>query len=410
MARPAWHSLTLTTVTPMFLGKFTSTDPKEQRGQIPFPVPSLRGTLAYWLRALAGAHIGDDLARLAQAEAAVFGSARSDDTGGPSPIWIRCRKQIGVKEFQPRSDANKYQIGYLMGPGLYRAMPAARCLNGGAINLEVRNAGTTGQADLFLSALWALRTFGGIGARARRGFGTIALEPRPLTLPSERFRPEWLIRDSGDDLPEVLSCVAACLEDLGIPTGTTSDSQPAYPRFDPTGQWHTLSSEPAAAIPEARNAEDALAWTSQRLREFRLDGADHDNTAGWREIVRPYLNGNDFTAEFRAGALGLPVVYTEKATRPGTDARSATVEPLIGGQPARRASPLWLRVHGRGANWKLRSLAFNATWLPDAGNGLRVKATKGVNRSERPVTPPSPDTIRNELERWFSYIEAPASE
>ena len=304
-----------------------------------------------------------------------------------------------------------------MGPGLYGAMPAARCVAGGrTINLEVRNTGTSPQADLFLSALWALRTFGGIGARVRRGFGTIALDGKPMTLPSERFQPEWLTRDSADDLTEVLSCVAGCLGDLGIPAGSTDDGQPGYPRFDLTGQWHTVASEPGITIPGAGSAEDALAWTSQRLREFRLDCAGNDNTAGWRDIVRPYLNGSSSSsAEFRAGALGLPVVYTEKATRPGTDARSATVEPVIGGQPSRRASPLWLRVHGRGSTWKLRSLAFNATWLPDEGSGLhvkatKVKATKGVTRPARPVTPPSPDTIRGELERWFSYVEAHASD
>jgi len=162
--------------------------------------------------------------------------------------------------------------------------------------------------------------------------------------------------------------------------------------------------QPDVPVPGARNAEDALAWTSRHLRNFRLDGEEHDNTEGWREIVHPYLNGHGSTAEFRAGALGLPVVYTEKATRPGTDARSATVEPLIDGQPSRRASPLWLRVHGKGSSWRLRSLAFNATWLPDAGNSLQVKATKGVTRPVTPVTPPSPGTIKRELERWFSYI------
>lgn len=404
MTRAAWHPLTLTTVTPMFLGKFPSEDPKQQQGQMPFPVPSLRGTLAYWLRALAGAHVGGHLDWLAQAEAAVFGSARAGDSGGPSAIWIRGRKPVGVKEYRPRSEDS----AYLMGPGLYGAMPAARCVDGGrAINLEVRNTGTTIQADLFLSALWALRTFGGVGARARRGFGTIAVDSASLSLQGERFQPDWLGRDSAEDLVDVLSCVVDCLGELGIQTGDVGDAQPGYPRFDLAEKWHLL--RPGTAIPGARSAEEALAWTSQSLRNFRLDGEENDNTAGWREIVRPYLNGTGFTAQFRAGALGLPVVYTEKATHPGTDGRSATVEPVIDGQPSRRASPLWLRVHGKGKTWWLRSLAFNATWLPEEGHGLQVKATKGVTRPTRRVTPPARDTIQSELERWFSYVSAQSS-
>jgi CRISPR/Cas system CMR-associated protein Cmr1 (group 7 of RAMP superfamily) len=406
MMRNPWYDLTLTTVTPMFLGKFASDNPKEQKGPIPFPVPSLRGVLAYWLRALAGAHVGDDLERLGRAETAVFGGARTEDSGGPSAIWLRGRKPVGVKEFTPKSESNKYQIGYLMGPGLYGAMPAARCVDGGRdIQLDVRNTGTSVQADLFLAALWALRTFGGIGARARRGFGTISVDGSSLRLPSERFDMEWLKRDSTDDLASVLACVGNCLGQLGIPTGTEGSSQPGYPRFDLDNEWHLL--KPDVAIQGERSAEGALAWTSERLREFRLDG--EENTDGWRDIVRPYLNGRAFNEPFRAGALGLPVVYTEKAVQAGTSGRSATIEPVVGGQPSRRASPLWLRVHGRGANWRLRSLAFNATWLPDEGSSLRIKANSGVTRAPRPVSPPPPEVVKQELDRWFSYVAEQSS-
>src|ERR1700678_2219878 len=162
MATTNWHPLALTAETPMFLGRFASTSVRD--GQIPFPVPSLRGVLAYWLRTLAGAHVGDNLVSLAKAESALFGGARSGDSGGPSVIWIRGRL-IGVSRY-PGTDAN---VAYLMGPALRDSKePAARHLKAGTmISLAVRNTGGPAHADLFLSALWALRTFGGIGARAR---------------------------------------------------------------------------------------------------------------------------------------------------------------------------------------------------------------------------------------------------
>ena len=84
MPLPPWHKLTLTTVTPAFLGRFG--DPDQTGDRIPFPVPSLRGALAYWLRALAGAHLGNHLSSLRRAESAVFGAARSGESGGPSTI------------------------------------------------------------------------------------------------------------------------------------------------------------------------------------------------------------------------------------------------------------------------------------------------------------------------------------
>ncbi|HLH83679.1 MAG TPA: RAMP superfamily CRISPR-associated protein [Trebonia sp.] len=410
MTQTRWHTLTLSAVTPAFLGRYAEPGDKGDKGdkdgkggkgyEIPFPVPSLRGALGYWLRALAGAHVGDNLASLGSVESAVFGSARSGGSVGMSTIWIRGREPVGVGRYKPSQP-----VAYLMGPGFRddQTAPAARHLKAGTtIRLDVRNTGGTVHADLFLCALWALRTFGGIGARARRGFGTISVDDRPLQIPRERFDASWLYRNAADDLQDVLSCVGDCLGQLGIPGSDDTAAQPGYPRFDLDRAWYLLG--PDIEIPGAQGHDAALAWTGERLREFRLDGGECRNTAGWREIVQPYLDGGTFSAEFRAGALGLPVVYTQKATRPGTHDRSATVEPVVDGQPSRRASPLWLRVHRTGRTWWLRSLAFNAEFLPEGGNGLRVKATKGPEREVKPVTPPSPEVIRCELERWFSYV------
>src|SRR5579863_6638386 len=114
MSQPEWHKLGLTTVTPAFFGRFGA---KDQAGdRIPFPVPSLRGALAYWLRALVGAHLGDHLPSLRAAESAIFGAARSGDSGGPSTIWLR-GPLIGVRKF----DASNDGLGYLLGPGLRAA-------------------------------------------------------------------------------------------------------------------------------------------------------------------------------------------------------------------------------------------------------------------------------------------------
>src|SRR5690606_16911500 len=59
---PPWHRLQLETTTTAFLGRFP--DASLTSGQIPFPVPSLRGALAYWLRALAGPYVGDEISQL----------------------------------------------------------------------------------------------------------------------------------------------------------------------------------------------------------------------------------------------------------------------------------------------------------------------------------------------------------
>lgn len=397
MSQSEWHKLGLTTITPAFLGRFGA---KDQTGdRIPFPVPSLRGTLAYWLRALIGAHVGDNLTDLRKAESAVFGAARSGDVGGPSTIWLR-GPLIGVRTFSTSNDG----IGYLLGPGLRDSdAPAARYLGPAMqIGLEVRNTGGPVHADLFLAALWALRTFGGIGARARRGFGTMEVD-RPLSVPCGRFRADWLHSNSAEDLPDVLSCVGESLAELGIAGRADEGRQPGYPRFDLAGRWYVLGSD--VTVP-AQRYDDALSWTGERLREFRHDGDAERSTQSYRQIVRPFLDGGEFTAEFRAGALGLPVVYTQKPASPGDEVRSATVEPVVAGQPSRRASPLWLRVHRTRGAWRLRSLAFDAAWLPETGAELKIKATRGSNQEPRSVRWPSPALVRRELDRWFTFISS----
>lgn len=402
MPLPPWHKLTLTTATPAFLGRFG--DPDQTGDRIPFPVPSLRGALAYWLRALAGAHLGNHLPSLRRAESAVFGAARSGESGGPSTIWLR-GPLIGVSTFQAGNDG----LGYLLGPGLRGTDgPPPRYLRPGTqIGLEIRNTGSPVHADLFLSCVWALRTFGGIGARARRGFGTVRVD-RPMSVPCDRFQADWLHRNSAEDLDDVLTCVAESLTELGIPHRADDGSQPAYPKFDLPGRWYLLG--PDITVPAA-SYDDALIWTGDRLREFRHDGDAERSTESFRQIVRPFLAGESFTGEYRAGALGLPVVYTTRPVKPGDEKHSATVEPVVAGQPSRRASPLWLRVHGkpgtRGApgTWWLRSLAFDATWLPRDGAQLQIKDTSGgARRSSEPVEWPSPGLIRQELDRWFTYL------
>lgn len=399
MSQSEWHKLGLTTVTRAFLGRFGVSGQTGER--IPFPVPSVRGALAYWLRALAGAHVGDDMTDLRKAESAVFGAARSGDDGGPSTIWLR-GPLIGVRAFSAGNDG----LGYLLGPGLRDDASAARCLGPAMqIGLEVRNTGGPVHADLFLAALWALRTFGGIGARARRGFGTIDVD-RPLSVPSGRFRADWLHRNSADDLPGVLSCVGESLAELGIAGRADDGCQPGYPRFDLAGRTYIVG--PDVVVP-AQGYDDALRWAGERLREFRHDGDAEGPTESYRQIVRPFLDGAEFTAEYRAGALGLPVVYTQRPANPGDEARSATVEPVVDGQPSRRASPLWLRVHRTRGAWLLRSLAFDAAWLPETRAELRIKATRGPEREPRPVRWPSQTLIRRELDRWFTFISSAGS-
>ncbi|WP_396911958.1 RAMP superfamily CRISPR-associated protein [Mycolicibacterium sp.] len=391
-----WHDLDLSTITPAYLGRFP--DMKSQPRDIPFPVPSLRGVLAYWLRALAGPHVKNSAEKLLQAEIEIFGTAKDTGPARPSRILLRAgRITVGTPPEKPSTGE-----GYLMGPGLINAKrtePWARRLAPGPIPLRVRNLGKPAHADLFLAALWALCTYGGLGARSRRGFGTLTLGSQP-DLPTERFDPSWF-DGTADALANVLACAAAALKELEIGSGPDFDGSVPYPCFAP-GQYRAVQYRLKAS-----GAPGALNEVGGFLREFRhsrkpdpafvkKDPFSLPNTEGFRNIAKPHRRHQPPRGAFYDGALGLPVVYSEK----GQD-DSVTVEPVVDGKPARRASPLWLRITVEGGQWVLRSLAFHAEWLPEQ-TGLQVK----INNRVQPVRKPAQSDVRAELDRWFKEAKA----
>jgi hypothetical protein len=73
-----WNPQALRTVTPAFTGRFESVGVRPV--ELPFAVPSLRGVLAFWLRALAGAHLGNSIQALHNVDSAVLGAARTGKT------------------------------------------------------------------------------------------------------------------------------------------------------------------------------------------------------------------------------------------------------------------------------------------------------------------------------------------
>ncbi|MGH8921492.1 MAG: type III-B CRISPR module RAMP protein Cmr1, partial [Actinomycetes bacterium] len=75
----SWTTLTLEVRTPLFGGD----DPASDDGS-PVRVPSIRGALRFWFRAVAAGHGVSDLGALWTDEQAVFGS-----THRPSAIGLR---------------------------------------------------------------------------------------------------------------------------------------------------------------------------------------------------------------------------------------------------------------------------------------------------------------------------------
>lgn len=396
MPPPSWHRLQLEVVTSAFLGRFPESDPPVASGEIPFPVPSLRGVLAYWLRTLAGPYIGDDITQLLRVESELFGAAAG--AGRPSHILLRSeRVPVSAPPDKSEVGSDYLDLAYLMGPGLISDdEPRPRRLRPRRVTVSLRNLGGELHADLLLSALWALRAFGGVGARSRRGFGTLAVADNARGTPVvARFKREWLIRDDIRDLPQVLGCVETAIAELGVPRGGFTRA-PAYPCFAP-GAFHAEEHSLGAGGTDLVR----LAVLGKLLRDFRRPVTNRKGrqiTSGYDEVIRPFSTGRTPESPFRDGALGLPVVYTLDGGM-----GSATVEPVVDDKSARRASPLWLRLTRVSGEWRLRSLALHAEWLPSE---VKLRATSGGRSAD--VRKPSPDEVRETVDGWFAYVSVAA--
>ncbi len=210
-------------------------------------VPSIRGQLRFWWRAL-HAHEFPSPRELWEAESALFGRA-ADETGGRSPVELRV--QIERAAEIDREDIRLYpKDDKPATPGAYALFPA-RAEAGGTPTAPRRKPGTQFTLELrgpsetlrkLENVLRAWILFGGYGGRTRRGLGSLGVVDE---------RASWL--------PQAATCDALRAlfgRDVFKPAGSPSET----PRLAGAS---LLVGQPA---PNAETAwTTALGW----LRDFR---------------------------------------------------------------------------------------------------------------------------------------------
>ncbi len=160
----------LETATPLFLGGADQNTPELRPS-------SMRGALRYWLRALVGAEVGEDLKALRKQEYDVFGTT---DIG--SPILVRLAGvPAKMENFTLDTDAQGRQepTGYNYFYYFTQAKPNERVPFAPATNLTLRldvRRGVYQPKELLcksLAAAWLLTHLGGLGMRSRRCAGDL---------------------------------------------------------------------------------------------------------------------------------------------------------------------------------------------------------------------------------------------
>ncbi|GIW52286.1 MAG: hypothetical protein KatS3mg081_1641 [Gemmatimonadales bacterium] len=372
-------ALNLETVTPLFLGGADPSGAPELRAA------SVRGALRFWLRALLGGVIGDDrqlLPDLRPAESAVFGS-----TDSASPVVVRVHHPYALRTvpFSELTEWDNRTRNYGK-PGIAYLFFAARGTSteperhaieaGTSFNLELLLRPGARIADAFkqaYAALWLLTHLGGIGARSRRGAGSLQVTGVIEAHNSLSGFPHLEVRsDTPKRLQEELGQGLKQLK--GILTRTTG----ANPTITLPSAFDVL--HPGAckiwvvdkAFESWKEALDSIGQQMQRFRNRRLP--DYQN-------VKNAVQGQPLTQPVQRAAFGLPIVfffrslynqYKQKGMNE-KQARHSATGILEAREHDRRASPLFIRATRlTNGKYALVLTLFEAKLLED-GEGLKLK-------------------------------------
>lgn len=180
-------SLDLKTITPILGG---ASETRTVDTENPVRVPSIRGALRFWWRALHGYRYATP-SELAQKEAELWGRA-GDERGGRSRVDISL-KLVQSPEVDPLNIDMRAKDAYALWPARgnerNNIAPAPRLKPGLVFSLHLR-APQDAQEDL-IQTLRAWILFGGYGSRTRRGCGSFCvLSDARFWLPTSISRDE----------------------------------------------------------------------------------------------------------------------------------------------------------------------------------------------------------------------------
>ncbi len=355
---PTAIEATYQAVTPLFCAGADRVRPELR-------LPSLKGALRFWWRALAWPRYAGDLTQIRQREDSLFGSAG----GGQSRVIMRLEQAIqepkacdtgsvltaAADDREPVGAGARY-LGY----GVMEAFPSEKrgtkagqlirgCLRASfefTVQLRCRSL-CEAELALLRNALVALGTLGGMGAKSRKGYGSLVL--RSLQVNDKRC---WSAPESLDDLQTAIGKLRGGQGAAGLPEYTAFSS----------GARHVLLSGGGA---KPLQLLDGIGRELVRYRSWGRNGKilegidseknfrdDHDLMKGGRPAKHP-----------RRIAFGLPHNYGKRQVVPG------------GGPLDRRASPLFIHIHECGGA-PVAVLSFLPTRFLPPGTTILVDRTE----------------------------------
>ncbi len=338
-------------ITPLFGGGVT---PGEVDKEFPVNGKTIRGQLRFWWRAIAVNRL-TQLSDLREAEIKIWGSASGAAGGSASEV------KIFVKEIRIRGNPNDTQViafevkRHPNKPGKTRIESNRLIPSYGAFPQRPEDKAPIGTKSTPLwqnlaftleitylaeyanevhDALWAWETFGGIGARTRRGFGAVELVSLEVK-PNAKTPPKLLTRQELEErlaafipIAKSSSAVPQVLDSFSV-VGSSFNS-------DPIVVWNTLIKD----LQDFRQ-KPGFARDGQYGDPGRSHWPDGDSV---RQVLGTHAPGHALRfsfIKFPRAAFGLPIVFHFKKQDVKTGDPKDTVLYPVG--KTRMSSPLILR-------------------------------------------------------------------
>lgn len=383
--------------TPLFCGGATN-------GSTELRLPSFKGVLRFWWRALAWSRLNGDLDVIQRQEDLLFGSA----SAGQGCVALRLGTSTPLKRLSPQKELEK-EGGGVVGPGArylgYGLMAAFANHKTGTkagelsrpalmtplefmVQLRLSHAIAEQQHSL-LEALIALGTLGGMGSRSRRGYGSLALQS--LTIDHQSV---WTAPTSPDELAEIIK---GLLEQKA--NQQPLPDFPAYTALSPRSRVVLLTAENDN---EPLELLDLVGREMVRFRSWGKNGkilnsiATERNFTADHHLMADVSNGKKASQHPKRIAFGLPHNYY-------INGRSKEVSPA--GSLDRRASPLFIHIHQCGSLPVAVVSFLPARFLPSKGGTAQISVGghKVDQKPERDLYQPI-DTF---LDRLLNRIPEP---
>lgn len=322
---PSVLKATLAVTTPLFLGgaePLSATEPVFVRGA------SLRGALRAWFRAVGPS----DLRNLREAEARAFGGlgeslgqasillrlaaarprAPASRAGGrgPGEVTFEDGRPAEFDRGKGKLSRNGFRyLGYTFGLGANRArraMPAGTEFD--VFLVDVR--GDEADRRAVVSALWLLCALGGLGNRARRGFGSLSIRSWE-TGGGSTFRPLLDALPLLDDAPDAETLRARMLQGLGTIKGWFTGGSLEGKEHESKRDWPRLFGAEirlGQAVGGRERWREALRDAGGALQEFR----DHYR-GDYAEVRAELTRERSLRRVPPRAAFGLPLVFRSSA-------------------------------------------------------------------------------------------------